>query len=1004
MSFAPRFHVTHAAKAVVLGATFALPWLPSSLFAADDAQPGELQEVVITGSRIYSANQASSSPIQVINNEDIRLQGTSDISDVINNLPANLQNASSGDYSNTTNPLHGPGGITTADLRGLGPQRTLVLVDGKRLGVGDPNTGNTNSAADLDQIPVPLIERAEVVTGGASAVYGSDAIAGVVNFIMRHNFRGVEFNAQYGFNQHKNGNPYMQNLENVAGFQTADSRTSVRDGSNRSLSLVLGTGLNDDRGNIEAYLTYRSAAPVSQGSRDFSACKLNVSSAGVGVCSGSPNSNQWVIQSGPAKGQTLMVVGNQFVPWSATTVANPPPLFNSNPYQYLSRQDTRYQAGLLADYKLNDFVQPYADFSFMNDRSEVRIGPSGLFQGGDPVTGVSLFNCNNPLLSAQQQSVVCTPAQVAAGTDVQALIGRRNVEGVGRTAYFEHINYRGVVGVKGQISDAWRYDAYGSYYYTSLYDLQDNYVSWNSAEQGLEVVNVAGAPKCKSVVAGTSTSCVPFNIFTAGAVTPDQLAFMQTYGTQYGTVKEQIASAYVTGDLGTYGARFPSAKDGISVAVGAEYRQEQMHFRADKALGSGDLSGGSGASVAINNNYNVDEYFAEVLVPIVQSRSGIQDLSTQGGYRTSNYSTDAGRVNTYKLALQYSPIRDLRLRYAYQRAIRAANIIELFNPQTVTQSALLTSDACAGATPTASFAACQRTGVTAAQYGNIPQCPAGQCAVLLGGNLHLAPEIANTYSYGITTTPSFAPGLEASIDYFRIKLDGEITTIPENIIFNDCLNNVNPAGCASIKRTAGGFLFGQTIAGGGYVSNTNVNAAVAEVSGLDYALSFKHGLPGALGSLQYTFNGGQMLSNKFTPYQGAATYDCAGLYGTSCQTVNPKWHHVLRVSWKLPANFTVSAQWRHIGSVKLETTSSEPTIGKNAVDTFEGTLKSANYLDLGGSWRIGTVWEFRAAVNNVTDRDPPLVSSLITGTGAPNTYPTYDLLGRVLSIGLTAKY
>jgi outer membrane receptor protein involved in Fe transport len=982
--------------------------LAVALFAANSsyaAEPGananeELQEVVITGSRILSPNQVSGSPITVVSSEELKLQGSADVSDVFNNLPQNFQNNKS-DFSNTTNPLSGPGGITTANLRGLGPQRTLVLVNGRRLGIGDPNTGNTNPAPDLDQIPASLVERVEVVTGGASADYGSDAIGGVVNFILKRNFTGVQFDAQYGFDQHRNTNKYMQGLIAAKNFTLPDG--SYMDGQNRALSVTFGSGINDGTGSFEGYLAYHSTAPVLQGERDFSACKLNVSAAGVGVCSGSANSNQWVILSGPANGKTYSVVGQQFLPYPQAN-SNPPPLFNSNPYQYLSRQNTRYQAGFLADYRVNDMIKPYAEFSFMNDRSTTRIGPSGLFEGGDPVTGVSLFNCDNPLMSTQQRNLLCTPAQVAAGTDVQALIGRRNIEGVGRTAYYEHINYRGVVGLKGDLNDAWSYDAYGQYYYTSLYDLQDNYISWNSAEQGLEVVNVGAVPTCKSVVAGTSTSCVPFNIFADNGVTPAQLAFMTTYGTQYGTIKQQVTAGNLNGDLGKYNVRLPMAKDGVRVALGVEYRREHLTFRADKALGSGDLSGGSGASTNIDNGFGVDEYFGEVRVPIVQEKTGVHDLTFEGGYRNSKYTTAVGNVNTYKLALQYSPSENYRFRYAFQRAIRAPNIIELFNPQTVTQSTSLVVDQCAGAAPTASLAACQRTGVTAAQYGLIPQCPAGQCAVLLGGNALLRPEIANTYTIGLTTSPLFLPNFTGSLDYFHIKVEDEIGTVPEDIIFNDCLTSGTPSSCAQVVRTTQGFLFGQTVAGGGYVSGTNVNTAVAVTSGWDLGATYHHALPGKWGSLQVGLNGALMKSNSTKTYKTAPTYECNGLYGNSCQTVNPKWRHQMRFSWQTPANLLVSLQWRYIGGVTLETTTTQPVIGRNTPDTFEGKLGAVSYLDLAAVWTVRPKVELRASINNLSDRDPPLVSSLITGTGAPNTYPTYDLLGRVVSIALTARF
>src|SRR5882672_10285388 len=204
---------------------------------APDAGKIEIEEVVITGSRIALPNMVSTSPIQVITEKDIRVSGKADISDIILQLPQNFNNSFS-DFNNRTSGLTTAGGLATADLRGLGPQRTLVLVNGRRLGVGDANTANPNPASDLDQIPTALIERVDVVTGGASATYGSDAIGGVVNFIMRRDFQGIEIGRQYGQNWHSQHNSLAQSLEIQDGITPPTG--TIRDGTNRAIDLVLG--------------------------------------------------------------------------------------------------------------------------------------------------------------------------------------------------------------------------------------------------------------------------------------------------------------------------------------------------------------------------------------------------------------------------------------------------------------------------------------------------------------------------------------------------------------------------------------------------------------------------------------------------------------------------------------------------------------------------------------------------------------------------------------------
>jgi len=965
---------------------------------AADASAPVVEEVVVTGSRIATPNMTSTSPIAVVTKEELQLEGTNDVINLLNNLPQNFQNWVS-DFSNTSNPLSGPGGITTADLRGLGPQRTLVLVDGRRLGVGDANTGNTNPAPDLDQIPVQLIDRIDVVTGGESAIYGSDAIAGVVNFVMKHNFEGVQLDYQYGFNQHHNKEDWMDPLLTAQGFAVPDD--NVHDGTNKTISLILGTNIADGRGNITVFANYRDAAPVSQGSRDFSACRL-LAPGNVPVCNGSPNSNQYITNDGG----TYSIVGNQLLPYPQAG-SSPPPIFNSSPYQYLSRQDTRYSAGYFAHYDFNPHAKVYSDFNFMNDRTHVNIGPSGLFEGGNVAPGSNgqfSVNCDNPLLSAQEVSVLCTPANMTPGTNLVPLfIGRRNIEGGPRTGEFEHMNFRGVFGVKGDIDPVWTYDVYGQYYYTSLYNANSGYVNQLNAAQALQVVNQNGVPTCTATIAGFSAGCVPWNIWTEGGVTPQQLTFLDTIGTAYGTVEEKIASANVVGSLGQYGLKLPTAEEGLSVSLGVEYSSDALVWTPDAVSAAGLLAGGAGAAVAIDNSVNVKEFYAEVRAPLVQHVAWADDLSLTGAYRYSNYST-AGGVDTFNVGLQWAPTPGFRLRGSYARAIRAPSIIELYTPAAVTQSPTLAVDPCAGTAPTATLAQCMHSGVTAAEYGHIVQCPAGQCGALLGGNPNLQPEQADTTSFGVTLQPERTPGWSASIDYYHINLKQEVGQPPPVTYLNSCLTTGQPVYCSTIVRTPSGELFGATVAGGGYVIGTNQNIAGAVVSGVDVISNYRLALGGNKGTWQLTFNGTYLKESTTTSFPGATTYDCAGLYGLTCQTVSPKWRHTLRVSWVSTWGWLASVQWRYLGQVALDTNDPNPALNNGAYDAFDAHMPSVSYIDLSGIWDVGRALTLRAGVNNLLDKDPPIVSNVVTGTGQPNSFPTYDLLGRVIFANFTLKF
>lgn len=982
-----------------------------------------LQEVVVTGSRIAQPNMTSVSPIQMVSSQEIQLQGTTDIQNLLNTLPQNFQNSQS-DISATQNPLASAGGISTADLRGLGPQRTLVLVDGRRLGIGDASTLNPNPAPDLNQIPPQLVDRIDVVTGGASAVYGSDAIAGVVNFIMKHDFQGVQLDAQYGIDQHDNHNSLMEGLEQQAGFTPPTG--STWDGQSRSFTLVMGQSSADDKGNVEAYFTYRDADPVSQGSRDFSACKLNVNPTTSTLinspgCDGSPNSNLFVPVFNPNAtcpyGYCLTILGNRLLPWPQSG-SSPPSIFNSSTYQTLQTQDTRYMAGLFSHYDLNDHVKPYFDFSFMKDTSTTRVAPSGSFFGSNPNdptgNGGLLVNCapTNPLLSAQENAALCGNAANGVAnypsynndSAVDVFIGRRNIEGGPRISDYEHTNYRAVLGFKGDF-DAWTYDAYASYYSTYLFQGEDGFLSFSKLQQSLLVVSGPNGPACQN----TNGGCVPYNIWTQGGVTPAALDYLTTVGTSQGTVTERIVAFNTTGQLGKYGITSPLATDGVAVNIGTEHRNDQLQYQPDAEELADDLSGFSGAGVSINNGYDVQEEFIELRAPIAESQPWADQFAVGGAFRHSNYSTSGG-VNTYKFDLEYAPIKDLLIRGSFDRAIRAPNLIELYTPDSVTNTTVVASDPCAGAAPTASLANCMHTGVTASEYGHIPQCPAGQCSTLLGGNADLQPEKANTLSYGLTFSPSFVPGFSASLDYYKIIVRGEVGDVPQDITFNNCLNTGNPTYCQGVVRTASGLLFGTTISGGGYIKATNVNIATAEVAGVDLQLAYRWDV-GAFGKMSATFAGTYLQHQTTQPLPTESTYDCAGLYGPTCQTVDPRWRHNARITWETPYKLLFSLQWRYIGSTKLDTNTGNPELqataagyGPGVYDSFDARLPDISYIDLSALWDVNDHLTLRAGVNNLLDKDPPLVSSLLAQTGAPNTYPTYDYVGRQLFVALKAKF
>lgn len=988
---------------------------------ADDEQD-QLQEVVVTGSRLASPNQVSASPVQVVTAEDIRTTGKVDISDIINQLPQNFNNDLGQDLGNRTSGLSTAGGVATADLRGLGPNRTLVLIDGRRLGQGSPYTFIQQPAPDLDQIPTALVERVEVVTGGASAVYGSDAVAGVVNFIMKQNFQGLQIDAQAGVNWHHNHNDYAQRAIRDSGEVPPTGTTW--DGHNRSAAITWGSNFNNDRGNVTAWFTYLDADPVRSGDRDFGGCQLAANANLDGAeCAGSSNSNFFNPLTGPNANTVYSVSGSSFVPFG-TVATNPPAAFNSQSYIYMTRQNTRYNAGFMAHNELDDRFTPYVQFSFMNDTTRQEVAPSALFRGSnpnDPLSGNYNINCSNPLLSAQQASILCTPADIAAdllnpgSVTANVEIGRRNIEGGGRISIYEHTNYRGVFGTRGGIGDRWNYDAYLQYYYTTFYNSNERYLNFEAIDNALLVTGTSASPRCIS-----GGSCVPYNIFTEGGVTPAQLSYLYLDGTGYGTTTLRTVHGDITGHLGEYGLKSPLANDGFDVNIGHEARNENVQFKPDSGELSGQLSGFGSAAVAIDNSVSVSEQFIELRAPLAQDRPGIKDLVFSTGFRRSDYST-SGNINTHKFDVQYAPVDSLRLRGSYQKAIRAPSIVELFNPQLVgliqlgTDPCAPTRDANNNLVPAArSLAECQRSGVTAAQYGNggttntIPQAVLGQLSQKTGGNPLLEPEKGESISYGVSFTPSSLADFTGSIDYYRIKLTGAVGVIPANVILDNCLDSGDPVYCSQLVRQRNtGSLTGNNIADGGYINQTNVNVGAVDISGIDLQGAYRLRMREGWGSLLLGLNGAYLLSSETTPLPGAPSYDCAGLFGSTCQTVNPRWRHNLRATWAMPWDVSTSLTWRYIGPVKLDQNDPDPSlnfVAFGAYNSFNAELPSMSYFDLAATWQPSDTIEVRAGINNLLDKDPPLATFEITAGGAANTYSTYDAFGRQLFLAVTAKF
>lgn len=986
-----------------------------SMSATSFAQESK-ETVVVTGSRIPQQGIVSASPVTMVSQDEIKLQGATDVGTLMNNLPSVFAGQTSGEGN-------GASGTITVDLRGLGPARTLVLIDGKRMGPGDPEV----PYADLNQIPAALIDHTEVATGGNSAVYGSDAVAGVVNFIMRKDFEGVELDLNAGIHQHDNGNSFLRNLQKTSGFTSAPD--SVWDGASFDGTLLIGTNTADGKGNVTAYIGFQRQNQVLQSQRDNSACSLSNKKTTVGgvatytglTCAGSFNYDAFVSANGPKKGAYyFMQPGGNLTYFTG----DPQMYFNYGAYNSLIRPQTRYEGGMFAHYELDKKLDVYANFMFTDTHNSWQAAPSALFfQSGTLAGGAVGISCDQPYLTAQFISYYCPGG--TAGTQ-QALVytARRNVEGGGRVTDFRHTAYRAVIGAKGDLGDGWAYDISAQNSVTDFTQLYLHDWSKSAIENSLTTVHGTG---------GAVTGCVSgqcLDIFHGiGGITPAMEKTIDAHGMRTGSTTQQVVTGSITGDLGQYGVKSPWAADGVGISAGMEYRNDTLVEVTSMADVSGDLYGAGGAFGGVPNikGIHVFEMFGETQIPVLHDLPYAQNLSLSAGYRYSTYSTAAAKaVHSYKYGAEYQPIDDFRLRASFQRAIRMANILELNKPNALQLDS--SSDPCAGIAgtskaPTATLAQCQATGMTAAQYGTVLQCAANQCNYYVGGNEALKPEKSNTRSFGLVLTPTFLPGFTLTADYFNIDVKDYINFIAPNIIMGSCISGANPALCSLIHRdpvTGGISLNSGTLATSGYIDSRNINTGYLHTKGVDIEANYLTSLDdlglGDNGSLSANLFGTFVSDYLVQPYTGAKSgndtnYNCAGLYGVTCGTPTPTWRHKLRMTWSSPWNVDLSFNWRHMSGSSFDGNSANPFLKQGYVVTQSGGGKIAafDYLDVATSWQVSDGVELSAGVNNVFDRNPPTLASggKTVGTTGPlngNTFNgVYDSLGRYMFMSLKLK-
>ncbi|HEY3518034.1 MAG TPA: TonB-dependent receptor [Gammaproteobacteria bacterium] len=989
--------VSRAARCAILtgAAAAAVTALPSVY-----AQDTPVEELVVTGTRIRQPGVVSSSPIYSIGAEEIQRQQEPEIEKILRLLPITVP-------SDGQNVNNGTQGASTINLRGLGSQRNLVLMNGRRM-----VPFNDDGEVDTSMIPPALIDRIDIITGGASAVYGSDAISGAVNVILKDDFEGVD-------------------------VQLNTSQTGESDGQDTFAAVTLGTNAADGAANIVLSLGYQNRDPILLGARPLGQLGIATSDGtgyeeyltgqppppplGTGcggpgsVAPGSGGSTTTVptriaIAGGPGLGQFR----------EDGTLGSNCGEFNFNPFNYYQTPLERYTGTVLANIDVSDTSEVYSMFNYGKSVVEQQVAPSGVFGTGmftplanpfigsqalnDPTVGI-LARANAGVLAGTVYKVPDATGFynwndnnnnniVDTADDLQLQYRRRTGELGARAENYNSEMFQFVLGMRGDITDNWEYDVSAQYGETNRILQRTGYTNLTNFENALQTTDGV------TCLNGDAT-CVPINVFGGyGTITEEMARYSGATALQEQNYDQLIATAFVTGSFPKF--QLGAASNPVAFSFGAEHRDESANLKPDECLKlapTSCLGGAGGYLLPIDGGFRVNETFMEMLVPLVDGKRGAQGLDLELGYRYSDY-TPSGSDDTWKVGLNYRPVESLLFRAMQQRAARAPNVDELVSPVVIgLDNATLDpcSEANAGNITPQLQALCISTGMSVAQVGTVEDIVAGQVNIFEGTDLAHLPTIeqADTTTFGIVWTPDLdaLQGAVFSVDYYNIDIDNPIDDFTPQEVLDACYVLGLAQECAKINRV-GGTL---TLDGSGVELLTR-NKIYMQAEGVELGFAFGFGV--GRGDLLFNGNVNKYLTHEFQSLKELPVVDCNGYFGTSCENVRPDIRAIERTTWNYN-DLSLSAQLRYIGPVDVE-----PPEAANTFENFRH-IGGRTYIDLYASYRFADKYLLSFGATNVTDKGPPVVGNEAASTdfNSGNTFPaTYDVLGRVFTVQLNMQF
>lgn len=958
-----------------------------------------LEEVIVTGSRIRRPGLRSASPITTIGLEEIEFQQKVEVEQILRSLPSTIP----GDGQNVNN---GTDGVATVDLRGLGPERNLILLNGRRM-----TPANFRGRVDTSTIPSALIERIDIITGGASAVYGSDAVAGAVNIVTKTNFEGLD-------------------------LQMSQSETEESDGEVDNISLTLGSALEGGRGNVAINMSWSERAPVLLGQRrlgtvgiqtgngagfdDFNA-GLGAAPSPVAGCDG-PNvvatggsttaiPTRVAIAGAGGVGQFLndrsLFTGDAGTGLGAGGGCS---RFNFNPFNYYRTPQERYNVFAMGNFEFNENLEVYSTVEYSNITVQQQVAPSGTFGARFDVP------LANPFFSASALNDILTFANNAAtagtitpgGTGsnwndvngngvvdtadyLKMQLRRRTLELGPRSENYDTEHFSILAGARGELLGDWNYDISFQYGESNRTTVRDGYTNLTNIQAALDTTDGV-------TCANGDATCVPIDIFGGfGTITDAMAGYARAIAIQQQKYDQSIGQIILDGPVDF--VQLPTAEAPLALSLGFETRDEFGSLEPDECLKLAPAScqGGAGGNILpIAGGFRVDEFFVEGNLPLLQGMDLVEDLTFEFGYRDSDYDT-VGNVDTWKAGLNWTINDSLLVRVMEQEATRAPNVSELFSPVT-TGLDNATIDPCSIANAaninSTLSALCVSTGQTAAQVGVLQDIVSGQINILQGSNPITAPaaETAETFTAGFVWTPElpFGENFNLSVDYYDIDITDVIGEFSAQQVLDQCYVSGLASACANIVRVDGDLT---SPASGVQLFTTNLAYEQAEGVEVGYGIGFDLG---NMGDLQFSGMINKYLTQESQSDANTPVIDCAGFFGTSCDPVS-EFRMSNRATWNM-GNLTASLQWLHIDSIDVERPEEAATFAAfRSIDDYD-------YLNLYVSYNL---WDDRVrlsfGVDNLTDEEPPILGneSGDTSSNSGNTYPSnYDVLGRAYTFGL----